>query len=130
MIKSVEQLYNYFLRQFEIRYDNVIAYSGKLRLISMKDYLVCFSYTDNKDKIKSLDFPFPYKFTYIGDDIFELDYTLDTLCNCKGNFNSLKATLSVLNLDNKQKFFDKKVYLKFIKTDETSELLSRELPTD
>ena len=130
MFKSVEQLYNYFLRSFEITCNNVVVYSGKLRLISMKDYLVCFSYADNKDRVKMLDFPYPYKFTYIGDDVFEMDYTLDTLCNSKGKFNSLKTTLSVLNLDNKQKFFDKKVYIKFLKTDETSELLSRELPTN
>ena len=130
MFSQIDQLYEYFLRNFEIYYDDVLMYSGKLRLISMKEYLICFSYSDNKDKIKVLDFPFPYKFTYMGDDIFELDYTLNTLCNCKDDFNSLKVMLSVLNLDNKQKYFNKKVYLKFIKVNESSELLSRELPTD
>lgn len=130
MFTSVEQLYNYFLRNFEICCDGEIIHSGKLRLISMKDYLICFSYSDAKDKVRTLDFPFPYKFKNIGNGVFELDYTLNTLCNCIGGFNSLKATLSVLNQDNKQKFFDKKVYLKFKKVNEPSELLSRELSTN
>ena len=131
MFTSVEQLYSYFLRNFELCCDNRVLYSGKLRLISMKDYIVYFSYADDKERIKSLDFPFPYKLNYIGDDIFELDYTLDTLCNCKVNqYNSLKMTLSTLNLDNKQKYFNKKIYLKFKKVNEPSELLSRELSTN
>lgn len=125
MFTPVEQLYSYFLRNFDFCCENRTLYSGKLRLISMKDYLVCFSYADDKEKIKSLDFPFPYKFTYLGNDIFELDYTLDTLCNCKVNqYNDLKASLSVLNQDNKQKYFNKKVYIKFKPINATTELLS------
>jgi ribonuclease-3 family protein len=86
------------------------------------------NYFDGKDiDIRTYS---PLTLAYIGDDVFEMDYTLDTLCNSKGKFNSLKTTLSVLNLDNKQKFFDKKVYIKFLKTDETSELFSRELPAN
>lgn len=114
MFASIEQLYSYFLRNFEIYCNNTVVNSGKLRLISMKDYLINFSYADSKDRIKFLDFPYPYKITYMGNNVFEFDYTLDTLCNCKDKFNQLKAILLCLNQDKKQKFFDKKVYIKFL----------------
>lgn len=113
MYNFTESLYDYFLKDFSIICNGDIVYTGKLRLISNKDFYIIFSYADTKGKIKTLEIPYPYNVKMVDDDVFELDYTIDTMCNIKTEFNKLKYILLGLNQDNKHKFYNSKVYLNF-----------------
>jgi len=110
---KIEQLYNYFLKQFTIYVDDIVYKTGQLRLISHKENFIVFSYNDENARIKTLEIPIPYKL-FKQDDTFELDYTVETLCNAHlGEYNELKLAVLAVNLDNKHPFFNKKVKLIF-----------------
>lgn len=111
---KIEQLYDYFLKQFVIYVDDVEYKTGQLRLISHKEDFIVFSYNDENARIKSLEIPIPYKLSK-QDNTFELDYTIETLCNSHpGEYNNeLKLAVLAVNLDNKHPFFNKIVKLIF-----------------
>lgn len=110
---SIQELYKYFLRKFEIKLDSKIIKSGQLRLITNKEYFIVFSYNDMLGKIKTIDIPNPFNI-YKQGDVFVLDYTIDTLCNIKNDMlNKLKLSILSLKMDNTHMFFNKKIYLTF-----------------
>lgn len=113
MFNFTESLYDYFLKDFSIICNGDVVYTGKLRLVSNKDFYIIMSYADTKGKIKTLEIPYPYNVVMVDDDIFELDYTINTMCNTKTEFNKLKYIVLGLNQDNKHKFYNNKVYLNF-----------------
>lgn len=114
MYCNIEQLYDYFLKQFKFMIGSMLYKAGQLRLISRKENFIIFSYNDENNRVKTLEIPLPYKILKLGEGNFEFDYTVDTLCNTEnGEYNDLKLAVLAVNLDNQHIFFNKKVKLIF-----------------
>jgi len=112
MIHSFIDLFsNYFQQYFQIFVGNQIYRSGKLILLSSKEFYIKFIYIDKKNnKQKHCEIPIPYNTTILDNKII-LDYTNETFCN--NDKNLLLSLQTINNSYNHHAFYNKKIIIKF-----------------
>lgn len=111
MLKLLDILSNFFQQNFQIIINNQIYKSGKLILLSHKEFYIKLIYLDKKhNKQRTFELPLPFDFE-LNNNILILDYTNNTFCN--NNSNLLIELQKINNNYNHHAFYNKKIILKF-----------------
>jgi hypothetical protein len=97
-----EYFKNLLLRDVNIRVNNKIIRSGKIKNFAIKQFYIKLFIENNKGHVRMLELPYPFNIVQEG-DLTSLNYNISTFC---GANRELKCKLKFLSKKSVSKLYD------------------------